>query len=240
MFDRKHMLGRRELLRTGLALSAFPLFGCAARPPVGLVSTPSRRTTVRSTPLPWPDVTVERVTFPSAGVTLAGDLYIPSKISAPAPAVPILGPFAYVKEQSPAQYAARLAAQGFIALAFDCRGHGESGGAPRRFESPSLKTADTIAAIDYLASRPDVDRARIHALGICQGASTMLAVAADDARVRTLANVAGGYLLGGLNPWLRARIERGATAKTKLESTGEVDYLNDHRRRTKRRRTSGA
>lgn len=175
---------------------------------------------------------MERVTFISNGIDLVGNLYVPNELSGRVPAVPILGPFCYVKEQAPIQYATRLADEGFVALAFDCRYHGESGGTPRRYENPLAKVADVRAAIDYLQSRPEVDASRIGALAICQGSSEMLRVAADDNRVKVLATVAGQYLdresknlFFGNEEGLAQRLELGKAAKAKFEATGEVDYV---------------
>ncbi len=85
---------------------------------------------------------MERVTFNSNGVELVGNLYIPTNLAKPAPAVPIVGPVAFVTKQSPIQYATRMASSGFVTLAFDPSFHGESGGEPRLYESPQAKVSD--------------------------------------------------------------------------------------------------
>ena len=71
------------------------------------------------------------VKFPSVGLQLAGDLYVPdtydgSRLSA----VVVSHPWGGVKEQTAAIYAQRLARQGFAALAFDTAFQGESDGEP--------------------------------------------------------------------------------------------------------------
>lgn len=175
---------------------------------------------------------VQQITFNSNDIKLIGNLYLPNNLSGPAPALAILGPFCYVKEQAPTQYASRLADEGFISLVFDCRGHGESEGEPRRFENPLYKIADVQAALDYLQTRPEVDPQRLGTLGICQGSSEMLGVVAQDQRIKALAVVTGQYLdyenkvhfLGGADA-LAQRIERGNQALAKFKQTGEVDYL---------------
>jgi dienelactone hydrolase len=45
-----------------------------------------------------------------------------------------------------------------------------------------------------LAKRGEIDPARIGVLGMCQGASEMIAVAAEDENVRAVALVSGQYL----------------------------------------------
>jgi fermentation-respiration switch protein FrsA (DUF1100 family) len=172
------------------------------------------------------------VTFPSEGVTLAGHVYRPPVAAGRLPAVVLLGPMTYVKEQVPAEYARRLAARGYVALAFDPRFRGESGGEPRDLESPLAKVADVRSAVDYLAARPDVDPARIAAVAVCQGSSEMLRAAADEPRIGALATVAGHYRdregdlawLGG-EAALAARRARGEAARAAYERSGEAEYV---------------
>ena len=46
---------------------------------------------------------------------------------------------------------------------------GESGGYPRRIESPEVRVEDFSAAVDFLANHPAVDADRIGVIGICGG-----------------------------------------------------------------------
>lgn len=57
------------------------------------------------------------VTFTSCGETLAGRLHMPAFGTGSAPAVAIVGPMTFCKEQSPTEYARRLAQLGYSALA---------------------------------------------------------------------------------------------------------------------------
>ena len=77
----------------------------------------------------------EKVTFTSHGTPIVGNLYAPESDS-PRPGVVLLGPMTFQKEQVPTEYARRLAKMGFIALVFDPRYRGESGGEPRCRENP--------------------------------------------------------------------------------------------------------
>lgn len=138
--------------------------------------------------------TIKRITFASDGEQIVGLLCLPEAGSPVSPAVVVLGPFGYVKEQSPAEYAVRLANAGFVVLIFDPRCSGESGGTPRRHESPAGKIADAKAAVEWLAKRPDVDATRLGAVGICQGCSEMIALAVSEPRVKALALISGQYL----------------------------------------------
>lgn len=186
----------------------------------------------------------EKVDFHREGERLSGDLFIPLDIDEPVGAVSILGPYCYVKEQAPVQYATRLASEGFVALAFDASHHGASAGEPRRLEDPMAKVADVRASLDHLAARADVDDARLAVLGVCEGASEMLRVATDDTRVTSLVTVSGHYrdadndlaLAGGeayaagdidaseVRDRLDARRARGAAALQLFETTGHVTY----------------
>ena len=170
--------------------------------------------------------------FQSQGATLAGVLFRPA-LQGPVPGIVIAGPFGSVKEQSPTQYATRLAAAGYACLVFDAHGSGQSGGAPRRSESPAGRAADIAAAIGALAADPGVDAARMGALGICQGASYMMFAAAADPRVKALACVSGQYLyrenlegfFGGGGPTLDQRIARGRAAQARQSAGGAVEYI---------------
>lgn len=176
--------------------------------------------------------TVERVTFQSQGSPVVGALFVPSAATTPPPCVVILGPFGFIKEMSPMEYATRLARSGFASLIFDPRYSGESGGEPRRLESPSGKIADVGAAIDFLMRRGDLATDRLAGLGICQGSSEMIAVAASEPRMKVLATVSGQYLyranlegfFGGGGPTLDERIARGRSAKARYDASGVVDY----------------
>jgi predicted alpha/beta-fold hydrolase len=107
---------------------------------------------------------IERVTLPSQGLTIVANALVP-KAAGKKPAVIVIGPVAYVKEQSPMQYATRLVRENFITIAFDPRFHGESEGMPRRFESKTAKVQDLKAVLDYLEKRPDVDASKLYVLG---------------------------------------------------------------------------
>src|SRR6188768_565061 len=97
-----------------------------------------------------------RVTFDSAGDSVVGDLHLPDD-DARTGAVVLLGPLTSVKEQATGNYARALARRGWIALSFDPRYFGESGGQPRQLESPPAKIEDVHSAITFLHTHPRVD-----------------------------------------------------------------------------------
>ncbi len=138
---------------------------------------------------------MKKVTFESHGETMVGYLYLPDGDAEDQkfPGVVVTGAWTTVKEQMPGVYAGKLAEQGYVALTFDFRGWGESHGSVKYLEDPKRKTEDINAAINYLATRPEVDQNRIAGLGICASAGYMSDAALQNKHIKTLALVA---------PWL--------------------------------------
>ncbi len=189
-------------------------------------------------PVP-PRYRVEHVSFPSGGETLRGLLHLPNDVPAGQrlPAVVVMGPWTTVKEQQPGLYARRLAAGGYAALTMDFRGFGESGGAPRHYESPPRKVEDIRAAVDFLSSHAAVDPQRIGLVGICFGSGYAALEATGDSRVRTVAMIApwlhdagiveavysGREAYGGKG--VGALMQAGREARGRFERDGTVDYV---------------
>lgn len=126
-----------------------------------------------------------KVTFQNRfGITLAADLYIPKNAEGKLAALAVSGPFGAVKEQSSGLYAQAMAERGFLTFAFDPSYCGESGGFPRYVASPDINTEDFSAAVDYLATRHDVDAEKIGIIGICGWGGLAINAAASDPRIK--------------------------------------------------------
>ncbi|MEM8652475.1 MAG: alpha/beta hydrolase [Pseudomonadota bacterium] len=138
-------------------------------------------------------VTSRSVEFESNGNLLKGILFLPANSDNPLPAIIVTGAWTTVKEQMPGTYARELAARGFVSLAFDFTGWGESEGSPRYVEDPVVKTADIHAAADFLATLDEVDTGGISGLGVCASSGYMASAVADSDKLAKLALVA---------PWL--------------------------------------
>lgn len=137
-------------------------------------------------------VTMQKVTFRNQyNMQVAGNLFIPKDLdlNAKNPAIIVGHPMGAVKEQSANLYAQKLAKQGFITLSLDLSFWGESEGQPRNVVSPDIYAEDFSAAVDFLGTRPFVDRERIGALGICGSGSFVISAAKIDPRMKAIATV---------------------------------------------------
>lgn len=123
------------------------------------------------------------------GITVASHLYMPKNMDKGKtyPAIVIGTPYGGVKEQGAGIYAQNMAERGFIALAIDESYNGESGGAIRHVSSPDIFTEDFSAGVDYLGTRPFVDRNKIGAIGICGSGGFALKAAQVDPRIKAVA-----------------------------------------------------
>lgn len=126
----------------------------------------------------------EKVKFASDNLRLSGAVHLPEgrKDGERRPAIIMMHGFGANKSGGPEWICKQYAAWGYVALRFDYRGCGESEGERGRV-IPLEEVADARNAVSYLASRPEVDPARIALCGSSLGAGVAVQAAAIDQRV---------------------------------------------------------
>ena len=138
--------------------------------------------------------TIQHVTYRNLGWDSAADVYLPPGFDEKTkyPAIVSTHPIGSCKEQTSGNvYAAALAKEGFVVIAFDASFQGASGGTPRFIEDPSIRVSDIRFAIDYLVTLPYVDAERIGAIGVCGGGAYTVHAAITDHRIKALTSITG-------------------------------------------------
>jgi pimeloyl-ACP methyl ester carboxylesterase len=171
------------------------------------VASPTSRTQVSSNPGD------EAVIIPATGFNLGATITKPSSPAAPAsaagsgvagrmPAVILLsgsgvGDRDGVVMGVPtlAQLAGAMADAGFLAVRYDKRGFGQSGG---RAESAGIQdyAEDVRTVVRWLLQRKDIDPKRIAVVGHSEGAWVALLAAAREKRISAVASIAGPATTG--------------------------------------------
>lgn len=176
---------RRYWRNLGLALAvAVLLGGCAL---AAFVAFSSARYAAQALDPPravldrWPEdvgITAPReVMFSVDGLTLRG-WYVPARNGAAI----ILAHGYGGNRLDLLPEAGLLAAAGYGVLLFDFRGHGASDDAPVTLGRDERR--DLVAVLDFVAAQPEVDPARIGAIGFSMGGATLAGVATHDERLR--------------------------------------------------------
>lgn len=140
----------------------------------------------------------EAVTIPLEGFNLGATITHPrdAQASTKAPAVILLGA-ANVNDRDGVmsgvptlgQLAGSLADAGFLAVRYDKRGYGQSGG---RSESATLidQAEDARAVVRWLSNRKDVDPKRIAIVGHGEGAMVGLVAASRESKIAAVVSIA--------------------------------------------------
>ena len=163
-----------------------------------------------------------KVSFYSDGVRLAGILYEPdTAVDKSCPGIVLCqGGTGHKEYFWFPQTAQQFADLGWVALIWDYRGVGESGGPPRLF--PMEQAKDIRSALTFLEIHPKVDPEKLALIGWSYGAGMIPYVAAVDQRVKCSVAVGGwadGYRwirdLRRLWEWLELldRIDRDRKAR---------------------------
>ncbi len=166
-------------------------------------------------------VNVQKVTFENQyKMKVTGNLFTPKNMTSNGKnsAVVVGHPMGAVKEQSSNLYAQKLAEQGIVTLAVDLSFWGESEGLPRNLVSPDIYAETFSAAVDYLGTRPFIDREKIGALGICGSGSFVISAAKIDPRIKAVATVSM-YDMGAAN---RNALNHSLTLEQRKEILAEA------------------
>ncbi len=122
-------------------------------------------------------------------------------------------------------YAEELAERGFITLAYDARGYGESEGV-RSKEDIFLKSEDIRSAVSYLCSQSEVDADKVAATGICAGSPILISTAVGERRIKAVATISGALSLRGvILAYGGDEALLGTVAARHYDETGEVMYM---------------
>ncbi len=130
------------------------------------------------------------------GWTIFGNLRVPEGVTEKVPAV-ILLHSGLSDRNIYDELEVMLAKQGLAVLNIDWRGNGKSAGKGKYFELSKAERdkgyLDAKAAVNFLASQPNVDASRIGILGTVIGAKHAMAAAVEEPRIKT-AVVLTGYI----------------------------------------------
>ncbi|MCP5325349.1 MAG: alpha/beta fold hydrolase [Oceanospirillaceae bacterium] len=130
-------------------------------------------------------VTDDNLVIPSDdGVTIAGNIFVPTNVSGPRPAVIFISSWGLNEYEYLAE-AARFAEEGYIVLSYSARGWDQSTG---MIDTAGPKDmADFSHVLDYLLANYNVDPAQVGVAGISYGSGISLLAAAHDSRVKAVA-----------------------------------------------------
>jgi dipeptidyl aminopeptidase/acylaminoacyl peptidase len=238
-------LPKRRRHRQLLQLIACGLVGLHLLPWASAPAQEARKTVAQAKARQYPPLpeNVERrqVTIWSDGTRMAGDLYLPTALKPEdkLPAIVFVAGTGGTKKGTPARMASEFVSRGYIFLAFDYRGWGESESkllmlepmpAPDENGEVTVKArairwqmdfADQVAdirnAIAFVSGEPNVDPARIGILGTSYGGGLVTWTAAHDPRVKcVVAQVPG--MGGGRKPAAEQRAYDLLTRQTRGEA----------------------
>ena len=170
-------------------------------------------------------VSVEKVSFSNQyKMKVAGNLFLPKNMKEgdKYPAIIVGHPMGAVKEQSANLYATKMAERGFVTLSIDLSFWGESEGEPRNAVLPEVYAEDFSAAVDFLGTRPFVDRNLIGVIGICGSGSFAISAAKIDPRLKAIATISM-YNMGTAS---RNGLKHSLTLEQRKQIDATLDRLN--------------
>ena len=178
-------------------------------------------------------MSVTPITFYSDGFKLVGDLYAPDDLRPGEPRAGIVLCHGYtgVKDLYLPDNARVLVEAGYVVLAFDYKGWGESEG-PRTRLAPYSRVADVQAALTFLGARAEVDETRLGVYGTSYGGATVVWTGAVDRRVQCIVSVVG---VGHGERWMRSvrrpdewfdLLDRSAADRVKRVMEGKSELVD--------------
>jgi len=216
--------------------------GCIIALVLCALSTPSVQAQETAEPAALPgNIEKQSVTIWSDGVRMAGDLYRPKamKPDEKLPAVVFCAGTSGTRKGTPQRLAPRFVQAGFIFLAFDYRGWGDSDSRLMTLDKQTAPDAqgeitvrarairwqmdfadqamDIRAAISFLAGEPNVDAQRIGLMGSSYGGGLVTWTAGHDPRVKCVAAQVGG-MGGGRGPAAERNAYTLATRQARAET----------------------
>ncbi|WP_217895542.1 alpha/beta hydrolase [Oceanospirillum sanctuarii] len=181
-------------------------------------------------------VQVEKVTFQNQfKMQVAGNLFVPKDLEASkeTAALVVGHPMGAVKEQAANLYATKMAEAGFVTLALDLPFWGESAGEPRNLVAPDLYAEGFSAAVDFLRSKPFVNKEQIGGIGVCGSGGFLISAAKIDPRIKAVATISmydmGGATRNGLGNSISAEMRQQMIAEAAAQrdvefAGGETQY----------------
>jgi uncharacterized protein len=173
------------------------------------------------------------VRFYSETIPMSGVLFLPDNLAKgeKRAGIVLCHGFTAVKEVLLPEVARRLTGLGYVALTFDYRFLGESGGEPRRQIIPMLQIEDIRNAVTFLRQQPEVNPERLGLLGVSLGGANVSYAAGIEERVKATVSVCG---IGDCGRWIRdachfwewkALLQRLAEDRRERVLTGRLQYV---------------
>ena len=128
----------------------------------------------------------EDITFRVGRHRCAGRLVLPPKGKTNGAAIVLAAGLSGTMDCGLTEIAADFAAAGFVALAFDYRNFGASGGTGRQYLSVPMQLADWRAAIAFVRARDDVGAARVGLWGVSFSGVHVVRLAVDDPQIAAI------------------------------------------------------
>ena len=125
--------------------------------------------------------------FTSKGFKIAADLYLPEGFDpGSCPAIIFARPATQVKEQASVVYGIKMSAKGYVVLAVDHIGLGESEGETHNYENTDNILSVLTDGISVLRSLDCVDNDKVFGMGLCMGGAYITRLAYLDKRLKAI------------------------------------------------------